>query len=263
MAPRARLVAHLLLAGGSEVGLLIVRPDLDRSVLVRGDELGAATAWCIALATSVWLGVTTAACLAAVTCARPALARRTARYARPAVRRLVEVTIASSCVALPALPASAAPMPSPSPYSVFVRDEPVVRTPATAPAARRDVRPTEPAPAPQPAVPPVTRLPASSATTSPEVTPLEREPVDRAEPHRGGADIGRPRPVPARAYVVQSGDNLWRIARVTLADAEVRRTDRDVARYWRAVIDANRSTLRSGDPSLIYPGEIVSLPPVK
>jgi hypothetical protein len=27
------------------------------------------------------------------------------------------------------------------------------------------------------------------------------------------------------------------------------------------VIDANHSTLRSGDPSLIFPGEIVTLPP--
>jgi hypothetical protein len=32
-------------------------------------------------------------------------------------------------------------------------------------------------------------------------------------------------------------------------------------RHWLVVIAANRSTLRSGDPSLIFPGEIVTVPP--
>ena len=57
------------------------------------------------------------------------------------------------------------------------------------------------------------------------------------------------------------GDNLW-----TIASAELARrsggvpTDREVARYWLQVIAANRATLRSGDPNLIYPDEIVELP---
>ena len=39
MAPRARLFAHLLLAGCSLILLVALRPDLDRTVLARGDEL--------------------------------------------------------------------------------------------------------------------------------------------------------------------------------------------------------------------------------
>ena len=44
------------------------------------------------------------------------------------------------------------------------------------------------------------------------------------------------------------------------ARAGTRSTDADVARYWQRVIAANRTTLRSGDPSLIFPGEVVTLP---
>jgi nucleoid-associated protein YgaU len=62
--------------------------------------------------------------------------------------------------------------------------------------------------------------------------------------------------------VVRAGDNLWRIARAEVVQRS-HASDPDgaaVARYWRLVIAANRSTLRSGDPSLIFPGEIVTLP---
>jgi nucleoid-associated protein YgaU len=40
-------------------------------------------------------------------------------------------------------------------------------------------------------------------------------------------------------------------------------TNREVAEYWRKVIDANRDRLRSGDPNLIYPGEEIILPPLE
>ena len=33
-----------------------------------------------------------------------------------------------------------------------------------------------------------------------------------------------------------------------------------IARYWQRLIAANRTTLRSGDPSLIFPGEVITLP---
>jgi nucleoid-associated protein YgaU len=62
---------------------------------------------------------------------------------------------------------------------------------------------------------------------------------------------------------VRAGDNLWLIARAAVTRmAGANPTDAEVAHYWRAVIAANRSTLRSGNPSLIFPGEIVALPAV-
>ena len=53
------------------------------------------------------------------------------------------------------------------------------------------------------------------------------------------------------------GDNLWTIARGALGGTAA---DAEVAPYWNALIAANRSRLRSGDPNLIYPGEVLGLP---
>ncbi len=60
---------------------------------------------------------------------------------------------------------------------------------------------------------------------------------------------------------VITGDHLWEIAHrqldaVTL-DAP---SNRQIARYWRALIELNEGRLRSGDPDLIYPGEVIALP---
>jgi nucleoid-associated protein YgaU len=68
--------------------------------------------------------------------------------------------------------------------------------------------------------------------------------------------------VPApTSVVVQPGDHLWKISQDHL-DQELGRTasDDEVAPFWRTVIDANRERLHSGDPDLIYPGEVVHLP---
>ena len=64
-----------------------------------------------------------------------------------------------------------------------------------------------------------------------------------------------------RSHVVQPGDNLWSIARGTLTSAG-RSSDTELVAYWHAVIASNHATLRSGNPSLIFPGEIVTLPPL-
>ncbi|GIU88137.1 MAG: hypothetical protein KatS3mg009_2652 [Acidimicrobiia bacterium] len=77
-----------------------------------------------------------------------------------------------------------------------------------------------------------------------------------------GAPAGG-RPDAARHHVVVAGDNLWRIAAAEVArvTGAARAPDAAVLPYWRAVVAANRATLRSGDPSLVYPGEVVTLPP--
>jgi nucleoid-associated protein YgaU len=98
---------------------------------------------------------------------------------------------------------------------------------------------------------PVVRAPVAVAPADPD--PVPRTPVPTQVPAAHPA---------AEHVVVRAGDNLWLIARAALERTSTARVDdSDVARYWRTVIDANRSTLRSGDPSLIFPGEIVTLPP--
>ncbi|MEX2621574.1 MAG: hypothetical protein WD250_15260 [Egibacteraceae bacterium] len=64
-------------------------------------------------------------------------------------------------------------------------------------------------------------------------------------------------------YEVVAGDNLWVVAEAALAADWGRAPSvTEVARYWRAVTDHNRSRLRSGDPDLIHPGELLELPTV-
>jgi uncharacterized membrane protein YgcG len=70
----------------------------------------------------------------------------------------------------------------------------------------------------------------------------------------------------ATSHQVVQSDNLWAIARDHLAEVRGRRavelSDREIAAYWVTVVEANRGRLRSRDPDLIYPGEVVELPPV-
>jgi hypothetical protein len=94
--------------------------------------------------------------------------------------------------------------------------------------------------------------------------PVVRTPMPRPDP---AIVVPAPPPLPQtpsalpQNLVVHAGDSLWLIARASLTRVSgTRPDDAEVARYWHAVIAANRSTLRSGDPSLIFPGEIVSLP---
>lgn len=55
---------------------------------------------------------------------------------------------------------------------------------------------------------------------------------------------------------------MWVIARRHLAKDGAAPTNAEVDAYWRKLIEANRDTIRSGDPNLIYPGEILAMPDV-
>lgn len=75
------------------------------------------------------------------------------------------------------------------------------------------------------------------------------------------AVIGATTSSPPGTVRVEPGDNLW-----TIAAARVRvltgtePTDAQIAPYWGRVVEENRDRLRSGDPDLIFPGEVVVLP---
>jgi len=63
--------------------------------------------------------------------------------------------------------------------------------------------------------------------------------------------------------IVEKGDHLWRISGHHLHRVLGRQATKvEISPYWRRVIETNRTKLRSGDPDLIYPGEIVTLPAV-
>jgi nucleoid-associated protein YgaU len=94
-------------------------------------------------------------------------------------------------------------------------------------------------------------VPASATTSSPVVrdVPVVRMVSHRRQPARASTPVA-----PAvHTHVVQPGENLWQIAR-TVAGAS------DVMPYWHALVAENQATLRSGNPNLIFPGEILRLP---
>ncbi|MDP9334735.1 MAG: hypothetical protein M3Q30_15710 [Actinomycetota bacterium] len=224
--PRLRLVLVTLLALASLGALVVAHPRLSATVWSRGDDLALAVAWFVAVTASAWLFVATGACLLALGLARPRLAGRLASTLPFGIRRLVEVAIVGSCLAIPALPAPALGPPRVS--AVVVDDQPVVRAPET------------------------------SVPTTPAPTTLVPAPIPRPDP----APATGPTPSELPPYVVvRAGDSLWLIARASLMRVSgTRPDDTAIARYWHAVIAANRSTLRSGNPGLIFPGEIVALP---
>ena len=67
----------------------------------------------------------------------------------------------------------------------------------------------------------------------------------------------------ATTVTVESGDNMWVLAERQLETVLGRApTDQELHVYWLAVVSANAETVRSGDVSLIYPGEVLTMPSV-
>jgi nucleoid-associated protein YgaU len=66
---------------------------------------------------------------------------------------------------------------------------------------------------------------------------------------------------PEGSVVVEPGDHLWKISASHLEEVLDRPAEpAEIDPYWRIVIETNRDLLKSGDPDLIYPGEVISLP---
>lgn len=62
--------------------------------------------------------------------------------------------------------------------------------------------------------------------------------------------------------VVTEGDHLWALAERRISSTLGRpAADHEVAPYWREVVSSNPE-IRSGDPDLIFPGEVIVLPPL-
>jgi prophage tail gpP-like protein len=61
-----------------------------------------------------------------------------------------------------------------------------------------------------------------------------------------------PKPTIGRPYTVVKGDTLWHIASAAYGDPS----------KWRVLWKNNQTRLRSGNPNLIYPGEIINIGPL-
>lgn len=96
---------------------------------------------------------------------------------------------------------------------------------------------------------------ATGPTTTRPSTPTTEVPGAPGAPQVAGEQVEQ--------YTVVPGDNFWVIAERHLETQLGRQASLDEIRtYWLKVIDANRSVIRSGDPNLIFPGEVFTLPAV-
>ena len=68
----------------------------------------------------------------------------------------------------------------------------------------------------------------------------------------------------AATHAVTSGEHLWSIAAATIAVRTGRSIEAlspaDIAPSWARLVERNRARVRSGNPSLVYPGEVLELP---
>jgi nucleoid-associated protein YgaU len=261
MTPSRFALARLTLVEALAVAALLdTAPLADVGSLPRATttQLSAALAWWVAAAITAWLVVTTLACVASR--AVPALRalRLVDALTAPGVRRIVDGALACSLAAgtplLLTAPASArtSPTTAPPPVVYVAPNGEVIISPSTtaAPTTTSTTTPSPPAPvasqpAPSPTPPPPAPAPHRSSP-APSCRASERNPCG------GATRTGEGR------HVVVAGDNLWAIAAARLGTNRAA----DVAPYWRRVVAVNRPTLRSGDPNLIYPGELVALPAV-
>lgn len=127
-------------------------------------------------------------------------------------------------------PPAIAPAPAPAPGLAFEVPPATLSTPAAAPAPA--ARPGDRSPAPGTSV--------ATASSGPERT--------------GGPPAGPP---PLRHRVVHPGDSLWSIAEAEMGPGSDR-----VAGYWARLVALNRPSLPDpADPSLLFPGDTIVLPP--
>jgi LysM domain len=116
------------------------------------------------------------------------------------------------------------------------------------------------APGPSPPAVPDGRAPTGAAEPPPLTATMVR--IDGSPAPEVGSGAA-PLPQPGTTWVVGPGDSFWSIAEdVVASPGREPPGERDVGRYWRRLIDANRARLVDpGNPDLLLPGQELVLPP--
>ena len=237
------------------------------------EEAIATTLRLVALVLAWWLLVTTVLYALGRIAGLVGLVRSVEWATLPMVRRLADraaaVSLAVITVAAPAV-AVIAPLPAvehttagqtakdPNLAPPFPQPPEVTRV---SPPGTVDPALPPPVPLPQSGEVAYTPTPAGSeGTWAPPLAPPARRAVVRA----GTSSPAQQQVEVPSEHVVVPGDNLWIISERHLEQVTGRGdlSDREVANYWVTVIEANRNRVRSGDPDLIYPGEVIVLPPI-
>jgi len=277
MARRARSLLTLLTAETLAVGVLhalarvdgLGGPGTDPAGWLRSaspEEVVAGGLRLTALAGAWWLLASTVTYAAARLARIPAATRAVGWALLPGARHWVDRAVGVSMLTSIALGTTGlgsgvAHAGDPPPTSTTGAPPPVVveqdrRPQRGEPAAPPEVRggravETVPDPAPPETAPPA---PDPSPVPAEPPPPAPTAPPPSAPPPSGPAQ-----------HLVAPGDSLWTIAAAHLAGTTGRDpttlAEPEVAAHWARVVDANRDALRSGNPNLIYPGEVLELPP--
>jgi hypothetical protein len=114
--------------------------------------------------------------------------------------------------------------------------------------------PTTIAPAPPLALSPATTLPEPGPLTGPSPPPGTLQPTDRA---------AVPTDAAPEMWTVAAGDDFWSVAEAVLSRSSGTPVPASaVGPYWARLVAANRSRLpRPDDPSLLFPGDVLVVPP--
>lgn len=210
----------------------------------------AATFRLIGLGAGYWLAASTLLYLIGRASNLPTALRAVSWVTIGPVRRLVDGIVAGALVVTVGLPAHAG-----------------TTEPGYVPIPARDPTSADPATNQNP-TPGNDDWPLAPSTEIPE----GRRPADQApmppitDPQAANlGSVGLPGPalVEATEIVVRPGDHMWALAEERLSAARGRVvSDTEITPYWLQVVASNESSIRSGDPDLIFPGEVLVLPAV-
>ena len=207
-----------------------------------GEDVVGATLRSIGLIIGYWVLFTTTLYLATGVRGPVRRPQWIATVTLPGIRKIVDRSLATAlAVSIAATPIAPVLATEPSPVSV-------VGFEATDGIPVPHVRLPRPATSEEASDVPFSNTPPLASPRPPTIAPIG---TSAGDAHSG-------------THTVEAGDNLWRVAALHLRDnRDGAVTDGDVVEYWRRLIEANEDTLRSGDPNLIYPGELIMLPPVE
>ncbi len=256
-----RIVALLALEASALAAMLAMRievPWTDLNGLVAAPEelVAAGLVRAAGIGVMCWLLGSTLAYTVAVPI--PRLRHAVGRVTAPVIRRIVDAGLAATLSLSLAAPVGASEAPP----------EPIVVTVEETTAGTYVVLPpgvTVTTPVVEPAVPAAPAAPAPGGVSEPAVNQAVRiDPTPWAPPVTTRLASHATQLDQAANWTVRTGDHLWAIAEQVLMLRTGRPIvpDHEIAPFWRHLIEVNRSTLRSGDPDLIFPGEMLTIPKV-
>lgn len=255
----------LLLASGLGVFFLALSASWVRQFQLpqTAETASAWLAWWAAALLVVWLIMSVTAWWAALATESESLTIAAKRLSLPGARQLAERCLVTSLLLLPACSVATSEAPPTLQLLAEGVQPPAPQVPPQQPAITApeivppDINPPEITPprAPQASE----EIATNDATAIAEAIAEFQRTIETPDAATSNPSLDAFKA--PHVHVVERGDHLWGIAHNTLEQRLERHpTNGEIASYWRKLIQDNRATLASGNPNLIYPGEVITLP---